>query len=123
VNRRAFLKWMLAAPAIIATVDVEQLLWTPKPMVTVPAMPTGLSFHRDAFTFVMTDMALADYQRQYNYARSKAVELIALAPKPPFIAWPPSGPYVAMRDPDGGVRLQLIAGQVTRYDILVGFAR
>jgi hypothetical protein len=101
VNRRAFLKWMLAAPAIAATVDVEQLLWMPTPMVTVPAMPTVM-FNGHTFTSlrlvkqydVFTDRmvsrmdvlyGVATVQRQYNHAMSKAVEQIALAPKPPFI--------------------------------------
>jgi hypothetical protein len=101
MHRRSFLKWLIAAPAVLATVDVEQLLWTPTPMVTVPAMPTGLSFHRDAFCFVSTDMAVAEYREQ----------------------WPPSGPYVAMRDPVTGISLRYVQQyeQVTRYDLLAGW--
>lgn len=36
IDRRSFLRLMLAAP-IAATVDVEKLLWVPKPIITVPA--------------------------------------------------------------------------------------
>ena len=39
MNRRDLLKWMLASP-LAATVDVERLLWVPKPIVVVPTMPT-----------------------------------------------------------------------------------
>lgn len=38
MNRRDFLRILLASP-IAATVDVEALIWTPKPIITVPAMP------------------------------------------------------------------------------------
>jgi hypothetical protein len=41
VNRRQFFKLMAAAAAGLA-VDPEQLLWTPKPIITVPAMPQQL---------------------------------------------------------------------------------
>lgn len=34
-SRRSFLKALLATP-IAATVDFEQLLWVPKPIITVP---------------------------------------------------------------------------------------
>jgi len=36
-SRRAFLRSLLALP-IAATVDVEQLLWTPSPIIVVPAI-------------------------------------------------------------------------------------
>ncbi len=52
LTRRDLLRMLLASP-IAAAVDVEQLLWTPKPIITVPAMPPRLMFHRDAFAFVM----------------------------------------------------------------------
>jgi hypothetical protein len=40
MNRRSFLN---AASLLIAgaAIDPELLVWTPKPMITVPAMPTG----------------------------------------------------------------------------------
>lgn len=38
IDRRSFLKFMLATAAAEA-VDFEQLLWTPKVLVTVPEMP------------------------------------------------------------------------------------
>lgn len=37
MNRRDLLKLLLAAP-IAATLDVEKLLWVPKPIIVVPAM-------------------------------------------------------------------------------------
>lgn len=36
-SRRAFLRLLLTTP-LAATVDLEQLLWTPRPMVVVPAL-------------------------------------------------------------------------------------
>lgn len=45
MRRRDFLRLLLASP-IAATVDVEQLLWVPKPIVVVPAMPTVLNVVR-----------------------------------------------------------------------------
>ena len=41
-SRRAFLKALLAAPVVAAgafEVDWERLLWVPKPLIVVPAMP------------------------------------------------------------------------------------
>lgn len=38
ISRRGFLRLLLASP-LAATVDVERLLWVPKPIITVPAMP------------------------------------------------------------------------------------
>lgn len=46
MTRRDLLRLLLASP-VAALVDVEQLLWTPKPIITVPRMP--LTFHPDAF--------------------------------------------------------------------------
>lgn len=39
ITRRDLLRILLAAP-IAATVDVERLLWVPKPIIVVPAMPS-----------------------------------------------------------------------------------
>lgn len=39
MNRRSFLKFLLSTPLAL-TVDVEKLLWVPKPIITVPAMPS-----------------------------------------------------------------------------------
>ena len=39
-DRRTFLRALLALP-IAATFDVEKLLWVPKAIITVPAMPTN----------------------------------------------------------------------------------
>lgn len=80
MNRRDLLRLILAAP-IAAVVDVERLLWTPKPIITVPAMPyglfnpqadlarqyqTGLMFHRDAFAFIMQDLDLPKILRPFK---------------------------------------------------------
>lgn len=55
MRRRDFLKILLAAPAIAATVDVEQLLWEPKPMVTVPEMPAPMRFDGHEFSFTLEE--------------------------------------------------------------------
>lgn len=42
-DRRSFLRSLLALPAVAygaTEVDWEQLLWTPKTIITVPAMPS-----------------------------------------------------------------------------------
>lgn len=38
ISRRGLLRALLATTAA-STVDFEQLLWVPKPIITVPAMP------------------------------------------------------------------------------------
>lgn len=46
MDRRAFLRHLLALPAVETTalaVDWERLLWTPRAMITVPAMTRRLS--------------------------------------------------------------------------------
>lgn len=133
MSRRRFLGIVgstAAAVALAPHVDLERLVWTPGQTIVVPDLATGLSFHRDAFCFVSTDMALADFQRQYNHAMSKSVELTALAPKAPFLVtdvqWPPRGPFRVVSDPVSGIAMRYveqyhIAEQVTRYDLLVGF--
>jgi len=43
MNRRSFLRFLLAsaaAEAVAETIDIERLLWVPKPIITVPAMPS-----------------------------------------------------------------------------------
>jgi hypothetical protein len=37
-DRRTFLRMLLATP-IAMELDVEKLLWVPRPMITVPALP------------------------------------------------------------------------------------
>jgi hypothetical protein len=39
MTRRDLLRLLLASP-LAAAVDVEHLLWTPRPIVTVPALPS-----------------------------------------------------------------------------------
>lgn len=38
MDRRSFLRLLLATP-LAATVDVEALIWVPKPIIVVPAFP------------------------------------------------------------------------------------
>jgi hypothetical protein len=40
ISRRDLLKILLATPAA-ALIDYENLLWTPKPIIVVPSIPTG----------------------------------------------------------------------------------
>lgn len=51
-TRRDFLKLALAVPVVAATVDIEALLWTPKPIVVVQALPwTYGAINRSSFAF------------------------------------------------------------------------
>jgi len=45
MNRRDFLKFLLTTP-IAATMDLEKLLWVPKPIIVVPAMPRALTMNQ-----------------------------------------------------------------------------
>jgi len=42
VGRRAFIQMITAAVAGGAVLDVDKLLWVPKPMIVVPALPVAL---------------------------------------------------------------------------------
>lgn len=42
MNRRDFLKFLLAAP-VAAELDIEKLLYVPKPMIVVPEFKTFIS--------------------------------------------------------------------------------
>jgi hypothetical protein len=47
VNRRDFIARLLgtaAGAALGATLDLDKLLWVPKPIITVPTFPTGWIF-------------------------------------------------------------------------------
>lgn len=57
MNRRDLIRLLLAAP-IATALDVEKLLWVPKPIVTVPAMP--LAFHPKAFAMAMEPFRVGD---------------------------------------------------------------
>lgn len=92
-SRRDFLKLLLAAP-IAATVDVEKLLWVPRPMVTVPAMPSILPMTlTDFHQLIWKDVPLLEYIRVHNEARSKLAELMGLAAVKPFIGYASDGEY------------------------------
>lgn len=41
IDRRSMLKLLLST-AVAEVVDVEKLLWVPKPIITVPALPVSL---------------------------------------------------------------------------------
>lgn len=49
-QRRDFLKLLLST-ALAEAVDVEQLLWVPKPIITVPAFGTYGGIERATFSF------------------------------------------------------------------------
>lgn len=50
ISRRGFLRLLLASP-IAATVDVEKLLWVPKPIITVPSLIRVDVFDRYEYTW------------------------------------------------------------------------
>lgn len=57
MNRRLFLS-SLAALASTAVLDPEKLLWIPgKKTISIPA-PSGLFFHKDAFSMASVDLPL-----------------------------------------------------------------
>lgn len=58
VSRREWLSLLLASAAA-ETLDLERLLWTPKAIITVPAMPIAL--HRGSLLTSGTLRALMDY--------------------------------------------------------------
>lgn len=76
MNRRTFFGRLFGGfvAAVAAPVVAKAVTRTP-----------GLAFHEDAFTFVMRDLPLCEYQREWNYAQSQETELVGLAPKPPYL--------------------------------------
>ncbi len=50
IDRRLFLQFLLGTAAA-STVDFEQLLWMPKPIIVVPAMPCIGGINRSPFLF------------------------------------------------------------------------
>jgi len=65
VSRRAFLRALVAAPALASStlaVDWERLLWTPTPIILVPAMPQPAwldALAEGQFSHIVTRLALA----------------------------------------------------------------
>lgn len=52
MTRRDLLKLLLSS-AIAESIDVEKLLWTPKPIITVPTLPIslyGIPYHEYNFS-------------------------------------------------------------------------
>lgn len=45
-TRRDLLKFLMSAAVAESMVDWERLIWTPKPIITVPAMPTPKLINR-----------------------------------------------------------------------------
>lgn len=83
MNRRAFLRTLtsgLAATAALATLDPDELLWTPghKTFFLPPAggWKPGLMFHKDAFALVTKGLfnPSADIARQYREGTFRGVE-------------------------------------------------
>lgn len=64
MTRRDLLRYLLAT-TLAATVDLEHLLWTPKPIITVPALPR-LAFHKDAFAMAMEPIETTGWARPYR---------------------------------------------------------
>lgn len=66
LTRRDVLRYLLATPLAV-TLDVERLLWVPRPIITVPARP--LMFHRDAFSMVTRGLKPIVYVTVEEYRR------------------------------------------------------
>ncbi len=54
MTRRDLLRLLLAS-AVTEAVDVERLLWTPKPIITVPAR--GVNVYKFEFDWTLTKMS------------------------------------------------------------------
>lgn len=65
MNRRDFVRLLLGT-AIAATVDVEQLLWTPQTIITVPAMPSEVSLDKLALIREMMKEAMTELRGQID---------------------------------------------------------
>lgn len=61
MNRRDLIRILLASP-IAATMDIERLLWMPRPIITVPIMPKVIPVivYGDA-KFVLWDGTFEDF--------------------------------------------------------------
>ena len=74
MNRRDLLRLLLATP-IAATLDVEKLLWVPKPIITVPArVPAGLLF---APKYYNVNIPIYLEELDILYAHSRTADLVA----------------------------------------------
>jgi hypothetical protein len=84
VNRRSFLQLLTSGAlgaAATATLDVERLLWVPKPIITVPAMPlTNISWIAQA--------ALRELQQRFNALRARELDFLAYQQYRPDVVWP-----------------------------------
>jgi hypothetical protein len=68
ISRRGFLKFLLAAGVAEAAMDVERLLWVPRPIITVPAMPvlsTGEMIAQAWEAYVIEDARDSSFQKYW----------------------------------------------------------
>lgn len=80
ITRRDILKILLASP-IAATVDVEQLLWVPKPIITVPEMPSAPALTR-MFLYGSIGWPTWDHQYLQSPNPQEGPFVIELDPRP-----------------------------------------
>ena len=67
-NRRDFIRNLLMATAGAHLLDIDKLLWVPKPIITVPAMPTNwitVMMHNNVMDPILTDIAVAYHNPGY----------------------------------------------------------
>jgi hypothetical protein len=55
LTRRDVLRYLLMTPMAL-TLDVEQLLWVPKPIIVVPSMPVALTGRPSSLADLMDAM-------------------------------------------------------------------
>lgn len=95
MNRRSFLKMLgLGTTALVAgaELDLERLLWVPKPMVTVPDMAGAVARGN---AFVTPEWLVSEMRRlaEDNYLRASTVY------RPYDPEWPKVGDTVTVRLP------------------------
>lgn len=67
MTRRDLMRLMLAS-ALAEAIDVEQLLWVPKPIISVPAMPLTFAWE-DALSVLFQFTLAADGQLEKGSGR------------------------------------------------------
>ncbi len=79
MQRRDFLKLLLSTP-IAAELDVEKLLWVPKPIITVPTLPLAYgSIERATYVFWRNQMGNPiPHDRIVAAAMQRVMDLAAL---------------------------------------------
>lgn len=88
IDRRAFIS-LLVGSAAAEAIDIERLLWVPKPIITVPAMPSLLT---TGTLHVLRDYSsefaamVNHHQRMFNHYIGKLIEAkTTLAPRSPWM--------------------------------------